>query len=370
MEKNTRDERILPNCGEEDFFAEQPSEILRAVCRGMGGEECRAVHVSEQLMVLGQTRAGGELFADAVFYSIESFLPRETGELIRQCIGQRTEQELQVLLDGRQWTMRVMPVCDGAVLVFTELHHSTAGVTWAASDLRDRAANLLFRADDLDKLGQPDIAAEIRWEAFRMLRSVNHLELLAGAPECMQWREYSISAFMMQLQEQLEQQRATVSIALPQHDAKMQADAHLLRSALLSLVSNSMRHGGKQVRVRISAEITEDNVTFRVDDNGDGIPDAVMQRMNNTWEQTDALPGGWGLGIPYVRRIAMLHRGLLVYVRTEETGTHARLRLPLRQDESALLESSGVYQRIFSDASNEADVELSSVLDASHFRRD
>lgn len=372
MENKTRDEQMLPNCGEKGFFAGQSREILQAVCRGMDGERCPTVHVSEQLMVLGQTKAGGELFADAVFYSIESFLTRETGELIRQCMAQHTEQEQQVQLEGRQWNMRIMPVCDGAVLVFTELRHGSAaaGVTLAASNLRERALGLLFKADDLDKIREHDMAAEIRREAFRILRSANHLELLAGAPEYMRWGEHPISAFIKELQKQLERQRVDVSIAPLPHDANMQADAHLLRAAILSLVSNSLQHGGKPVHVRISVELTENNVTFRVDDDGIGIPDAVMQRMNNTWEQRDALPGGWGLGIPYVRRIAMMHQGLLVYVRAGETGTHARLRIPLQQDESVLLESGGAYQRVFSDASNEADIELSTALDATHFRRD
>lgn len=371
MENGKKGERMLPNCGEEEFFSEQSEEILRAVCRGIGGKQCPAVYVSESLMVLGQTKAGGELFAEATFYSIESFLPHEANQLIRQCLEQHTEQEQQVLLNDSQWNMRVIPVNGGgAVLVFAALQHNTAGVTLATADLRDRSASLLMRADYLDEIGHADVAAEIRREAYRILRSVCHLELLAGAPEKMQWAEYTISAFMEEMQKQIERRRAKIRILLPHGDAKMQADAHLLRSAILSLVSNSLRHGGEQVQVAVSVELTEKNVTFRVDDTGVGISDAVMQRMNNTWELQDALPGGWGLGIPYVRRIAMMHRGVLVYVQTAEAGTHARLRIPLRQNKSNLLESSGVYQRIFIGGSDEVDIELSSALDAMHFQRD
>lgn len=371
MEKDRNGERMLPNCGKEEFFSEQSKEILRAVCRGAGGEQCPAVHVSESLMVLGQTKAGAELFAEAVFYSIESFLPYEANQLIRQCLAQHTEQEQPVLLDGSQWNMRVIPVnSGGAVLVFAALQHNTAGVTLAAADLRDRSASLLMQADYLDEIGHPDVAAEIRREAYRILRSVCHLELLAGAPEGMQWGEHTVSAFIEEMQKQIERRRAKIQIVPPHGDAKMQADAHLLRSAILSLVSNSLRHGGEQVQVMVSVELTEKNVTFRVDDTGNGISDAVMQRMNNTWEKPDALPGGWGLGIPYARRIAMMHQGLLVYVQTAEAGTHARLRIPLHQNDPELLESSGVYQRILISANDEVDVELSSALDATHFRRD
>lgn len=366
MEKETRNERMLSNREDDVFFAQQTPEILRAVCRGLGGEQCPAVHVSQALMVLGQTKAGGRLFAERAFYCVESFLPREAGQLIRQCMAQHTEQEQLVLLDGRQWNMHIIPVESGAVLVFAEAQHSTAGVTLVTADLRDRAANLLIQADRLERLEQPDIAAEIRREAYRMLRSIGHLELLVGAPEGMQWKERSVSSFMKELRKQLKR-HAEIRVIVPQCDEKIQADTHLLCAAILSLVSNSLRHGGEQVHVTVSVEIAENSVTFRVDDDGAGIPDAVMQRINSTWEQADALPGGWGLGIPYVRRIAMMHGGLLVYVQTEQTGTHARLRIPLRQSDPAMLESGCAYRR---SSANEADIELSSALDAAYFRRD
>lgn len=366
MEKETRNERMLSNREDDVFFAQQTPEILRAVCRGLCGEQCPAVHVSQALMVLGQTKAGGRLFAECAFYCVESFLPHEAGQLIRQCMAQHTEQEQLVLLDGRQWNMRVIPVESGAVLVFVEAQRSTAGITLATADLRDRAANLLIQADRLDRLEQPDIAAEIRREAYRMLRSIGHLELLAGAPEGMQWKERSVSSFIKELRKQLKR-HAEIRVIAPQCDEKMQADTHLLCAAILSLVSNSLRHGGEQVHVTVSVEIAENSVTFRVDDDGAGIPDAVMQRINSTWEQADALPGGWGLGIPYVRRIAMMHGGILVYVQMEQTGTHARLRIPLRQSDPAMLESGCAYRR---SSANEADIELSSALDAAYFRRD
>lgn len=93
MEKETRNEQMLSNREDDVFFAQQTPEILRAVCRGLGGEQCPAVYVSQALMVLGETKAGGRLFAERAFYCVESFLPHEAGQLIRQCMAQHTEQE-------------------------------------------------------------------------------------------------------------------------------------------------------------------------------------------------------------------------------------------------------------------------------------
>ena len=372
MEKDTEREHILPNREGEKVFLEQPPEVLQAICLGLGGEQHPAVYVSRELMVLAQNKASKQLFADALFYSVESFLSPDIRDLIRQCIEEHVEQEQLVFVDGKQWNLRIVPVeTGGAVLVFAAAQHQAVGVTAATSDLRDRAANLLLHANRLDHLGQPEIAAEIRREAYRMLRSIEHLELLSGAPEDMMWGTHRLSTFIEETRSQLERQHMdNVTIDMPQHDAAIEADAHLLRSALMSLLSNSLRHGGEQVHVCLSAEVTDQSVTFRVDDDGVGISDTAMQRMNGTWELQDALPGGWGLGIPYVRRIAVMHRGLLVYVRTAEAGTHARLRIPLRRKDAEVLKSNDIYQRVFSNSISEADIELSVVLDAPHFRRD
>ena len=119
-------------------------------------------------------------------------------------------------------------------------------------------------------------------------RVVLDAAVAAGAPEGMQWKERSVSSFMKELRKQLKR-HAEIRVIAPQCDEKMQADTHLLGAAILSLVSNSLRHGGEQVHVTVSVEIAENSVTFRVDDDGAGIPDAVMQRINSTWEQADAL---------------------------------------------------------------------------------
>ena len=372
MGKDSERERILSNREGERVFLEQPPEVLQAICLGLGGEQYPALYISRELMVLAQNRASKQLFVDALFYSVESFLSLETRHLIRQCIEERVEQEHLVFVEGKQWNLRIVPVeSGGAVLVFAAAQHQAVGVTAATADLRDRAANLILQANRLDHLRQPDIAAEIRREAYRILRSIGHLELLSGAPEEMMWSSQRLSAFIEETRRQLERQHVdNVTVDMPQRDAEMEADARLLRSALMSLLSNSLRHGGEQVHVCLSAEVADNSVKFRIDDDGVGISDAAMQRMNSTWELQDALPGGWGLGIPYVRRIAMMHRGLLVYVRTAEAGTHARLRMPLRREDPEILKSSDIYRRVLSNSISEADIELSVVLDAPHFRRD
>lgn len=372
MEKDTEQEHILSNREGETCFLEQPTEVLQAICLGLGGEQRPAVYVSRELMVLARNKAFKQQFVDAVFYSVENVLSLEIRDLIRQCIAEHVEQEQMVFVDGKKWDLRIVPVVGGgAVLVFAAVQRQAVGVTAATADLRDRAANLILQANQLDHLEQPEIAAEIRREAYRILRSIGHLELLSGAPEEMMWGTYRLSSFIEEIRRQLERQHIdNMEIVLPQHDAEIEADAHLLRAALMSLFSNSLRHGGEQVHVRLSAEVTDKSVTFRVDDDGVGISDAAMQRMNSTWELQDALPGGWGLGVPYVRRIAMMHRGLLVYVRTAEAGTHARLRIPLRREDPEVLKSNDIYQRVLSNSISEADIELSVVLDAPHFRRD
>ena len=86
----------------------------------------------------------------------------------------------------------------------------------------------------------------------------------------------------------------------------------------------------------------------------------ALARMDDSWRQLDALPGDWGLGVPYARRIAELHGGTLLFLRGAADGCRARLTLPLRQELG--LETVSGYQLNLA-GSDAVEVELSGVLE-------
>lgn len=351
----------------EAFFDELPQDVLYAACRGLDAQLRPMAYVSDQLMVLRQTNSCQTILADVGFYSVEGILPEHICETIRQCIRTHTEQKISLKLKDVRWEVHIVPAGQGAVLVFAPAMHQQVGVTMAAARLRECAQNLLFQAKDLDE-EDPEKAANTRQQAMRILRQVNHMQMLFGTPEPMRWRECQACAMMRKIVQQLRDRGVKVALCIPEQEITFQGDERLIDAALMTLISNSLRHGGAEKKVLLTVEKVGNSVSFGVLDYGEGLSDLALERMNDTWEKPDAIVGGWGLGVPYARRIAAMHGGLLLFLRRQEGGTAAHLRIPLHIQEFDGMESGSDYQSFLASGIHVLDVELSDALDADAYR--
>jgi len=101
-----------------------------------------------------------------------------------------------------------------------------------------------------------------------------------------------------------------------------------VRRAITNLVDNALRYGAEPVEIRTSR--LEDSVSLEVLDRGPGIPQAEAERLKRPFTRLDDArsgPGGAGLGLAIVERIAQAHRGRLELLPREGGGLLARLVL-------------------------------------------
>lgn len=110
--------------------------------------------------------------------------------------------------------------------------------------------------------------------------------------------------------------------------APVRADPVLLREALRNLVSNALDHAGRPGRgARIRVSVADDAGglrRIRVEDDGPGIPESrrgeVVERFSR--------PGGGGLGLAIVARVAQAHHGRLALGESPLGGLCADILLP------------------------------------------
>jgi signal transduction histidine kinase len=81
-------------------------------------------------------------------------------------------------------------------------------------------------------------------------------------------------------------------------------------------------------RVKITAECAGERLVIFVDDDGDGIPETLLQDVLKRGRRLDEKVPGSGLGLDIVRDIAELYRGSLQLEQSELGGVGARLDLP------------------------------------------
>lgn len=112
---------------------------------------------------------------------------------------------------------------------------------------------------------------------------------------------------------------------------QVRADRHLLAQALLNLIDNAIKYGGKHdtegARVCVSATRSPAVVELCVADQGAGIPAADRERALQRFVRLDASRHrpGTGLGLSFVAAVVELHHGELL-LEDNEPGLCVRLR--------------------------------------------
>lgn len=120
----------------------------------------------------------------------------------------------------------------------------------------------------------------------------------------------------------------------PLDDIELSADAAQVEDAVLNLIINALEaiedEGEVKVKVRRaesdSEAETEEEAVIEVSDNGRGISEEDLTRIFNPFFTTR--PGGTGLGLPAVRRIARAHSGRVEVKSSLGKGSTFTLHLP------------------------------------------
>lgn len=110
---------------------------------------------------------------------------------------------------------------------------------------------------------------------------------------------------------------------------ELQVEPLILRRALDNLIGNAVRYAGS---ARVSLTTESSVVVLQVDDEGPGIPDDQLKRVQEPFQRLELSrnreTGGTGLGLAVVRAAAVRNGGRLVLRNRDGGGLCARIELP------------------------------------------
>jgi len=87
-----------------------------------------------------------------------------------------------------------------------------------------------------------------------------------------------------------------------------------ITNALGNLIENAVKYSGDKVLIKIDAEKNSQYLTIIVEDNGIGIPDADQKKIFERFYRVRSVEHshkgkGFGLGLNYVKWVAVSHKG-------------------------------------------------------------
>lgn len=107
-----------------------------------------------------------------------------------------------------------------------------------------------------------------------------------------------------------------------------------VQRAVLNLLDNALRASPLSELVRLHATRCEDRIEIRIEDRGDGIPEALLTAVLEPGFTTRAGEGGSGVGLAVASEIAASHGGSVRLAARPGGGTRAVISLPVAAGEA------------------------------------
>ena len=164
-----------------------------------------------------------------------------------------------------------------------------------------------------------------------------------------------VTAAVEAVQPWVSQQQHQLTVTLPQEELWLDADAARLSQVLTNLLHNAAKYTNPRGELHLIAERAEEDLLFRVRDNGPGISREMLDKIFDLFMQVDLTldrsHGGLGIGLTLVRTLVELHGGT-VAVSSDGLGLGSEftVRLPLMGDDQLPASVTGSAESVELDS--------------------
>lgn len=197
-----------------------------------------------------------------------------------------------------------LAICDRTIKGQEELSEAA----WLIQEETDRINHLLADLRTLDRL---DIAHTVTKENFYLDVYIHELVLRFSAMSATK----------------------AVSLHWEAPHSIVYLDRRLLDMVVSNFISNAIRYVDPEGKVDLTVTQNEDNLVFRIRDNGIGISpehlNRIFDRLYRIDEARDRVSGGSGLGLAIARRAAQSLGGRIEVESQRARGSEFRLLIPL-----------------------------------------
>jgi signal transduction histidine kinase len=133
----------------------------------------------------------------------------------------------------------------------------------------------------------------------------------------------------IKLTNNLHRYKNTVHFKAPEHDATFKGNAGQIQQVLVNFLTNAIYATAEGKSITLSIEVDEPIVRLIVEDEGEGMPPEVLNKVFTPFYTTKPPGDGTGLGMSISLTIVEEHDGTVDIYSTEGVGTRVVVSLPL-----------------------------------------
>jgi CheY-like chemotaxis protein len=218
-----------------------------------------------------------------------------------------------------------------------------------AHELRNPLAPLgnavqIFPAVQHDPVQAAELVAIMQRQVKQMSRLIDDLLDLARITQgrIVLRREKTLvssitAAAVEAVQPWIQERDHQLTVTLPSEELWIDADAARLSQILTNLLQNAAKYTEPGGQISLTVERAEQQILFRVQDNGPGLSPAMLTRIFDLFMQVEQTlnraHGGLGIGLTLVRTLVELHGGsITAHSDGLGHGSTFVVRLPLTED--------------------------------------
>lgn len=341
------------------------SDILRQMVDGLlvvnlGGEV--VMNNEQAVRLLGMSQEADLSSLDMLTLSERIEMKNGEGLIpaFRQVLVQGESHSLEGrLVAGNELLIQVSPLTaaggsfHGAIIILSDItrlkeseRRRTETLNFLSHDLRSPLASMIsmleIQRSAVGQMDRAEMAERIEWYAHKALKLADDFLRLARA-ENADYAEFQPVDLVTVGQNAVdavyaEAQKKSIRLVrdMEIESAWIKADGMLLERALINLLENALRHSPVGGVVELRVETGEGEVRCLVRDQGPGIAESDQQRIFAPFQQVRRGEGnqqkGTGLGLAFVKVVAVKHRGQITVQSAVGSGTQFCLALPFIDD--------------------------------------
>jgi PAS domain S-box-containing protein len=136
--------------------------------------------------------------------------------------------------------------------------------------------------------------------------------------------------------EEINKNKIKIEFTAPDNLPQTMVDSEKIKLVVQNLIDNAIKYSHKGGKMIITLKKDEENIEFKVEDFGIGIPDSNKEKMFTKFSRGDNAIKvntiGSGLGLFLVKNIVEAHGGKIWFESKENTGTSFYFSLPIKKN--------------------------------------